>query len=401
MKNPCPETESPEAPLPRVLMALDLDPSLKFGTLEEQMFALARAFQARSGRFLPLYRRGLDPEGRQHYADEGLDAEALDLSRFTPSRLCRLLALIRRERIEVVHWNFYAPLLNPYLLALSALAPSLTHVFTDHISRPGDARPSVPASGLKAPLKRLLAGRYESIVCVSEFVRERLETEGIWPKVRLGTHFVNTDRFVPDAETRRRVRAEYGVEDRFVALLVAHLIPEKGVDVALRAWEQLPGSALLWVIGDGPEAARLQTLADELGIRERVRWLGLQRHVEPFMQAADCALCPSVWAEAAGLVNIEALSAGLPVIASRIGGIPEIIADGRTGYLVPAGDVDALADRLLLLVNDPSTRRALATAARGAALACYRTAVVLPEHLDFYRGLRRRGEPAQVVARVV
>jgi glycosyltransferase involved in cell wall biosynthesis len=375
-------------------MAINLDPSQKFGTLEEQVLTLAHAFRQRGGQLLPVYRRDLDAEGAEKYRARDLRAVPIDLNVFTPARLLQLIRLIRREAVEVVQWNLYAPLTNPYLWAVTLLAPTVKHVYADHISRPSPPNDLAPGhSARKHLIKRLLGRRYAAVACVSEFVREQIRTDGTWPDAWLGTHFVNTARFAPDPDTRRRVRDELGNVHRFVALAVAHLIPEKGVAIAVRALASLPGSAALWVIGDGPESESLRALAGELGVEDRVRWLGLQRHVEPFMQAADCLVCPSLWAEAAGLVNIEALASGLPVIASAVGGIPEIVEEGRTGFLVPPGDPEALAGRLLALMNAPSASRGMSSTARAEALDRYSAEVVLPEHLEFYRELlkpRRR-----------
>ena len=82
------------------------------------------------------------------------------------------------------------------------------------------------------------------------------------------------------------------------------------------------------------------------------------------MQAADCLVCPSLWAEAAGLVNLEALSTGLPVVASRIGGIPEYVEDGKTGMLFPPGDHQALAALIRRLMDTPEEYQQLAAAAQ-------------------------------------
>jgi glycosyltransferase involved in cell wall biosynthesis len=374
-------------------MAINLDPSRKFGTFEEQIIALARAFRDEASLLLPVYRGVLGPEAEGDYLREGLRAGAIDLNRFTPARFAQLLKTIRSERIELVHWHFYHPLGNPYLWSLSVAAPRVRHVFTDHISRPTSTE--IPVSGLRAVVKRRLLRRYRAVLCVSHHVLDSLRTQGTWPELHRVTHFVNTARFAPDAAARLRVRRELGETRPFIALVIAHLIPEKGVETAVRALAALPPTAGLWVIGDGPEAGRLEALAQALGVADRVRWLGLQRQVEPFLQAADVLVCPSIWAEAAGLVNIEALAAGLPVVASAVGGIPEIVDDGRTGYLVPSGDPGALASRLRRLHDEPDTLGDLAAEARATALARFSTEALVPEYLDLYRSLTR--EPAAVV----
>ena len=152
----------------------------------------------------------------------------------------------------------------------------------------------------------------------------------------------------PGARCARR----WASAEEFVAVTVAYLIKDKGIDVAVKALAQLPEDVVLWVVGDGPEQGNLQALAQDLGLGQRVRFLGPRRNVEPFLQAADCALCPSVWAEAAGLVNLEALACGLPVVASRIGGIPEFIEDGRTWFPVHSRRSPGARAGLRLLHHD-------------------------------------------------
>jgi glycosyltransferase involved in cell wall biosynthesis len=373
---------APADPLQRVLCAVAMDPSKKFGSAEEQLFLIAREFRARGGLFLPLY---LCPPGSKALAFEqaGLPNESLDLRRFRWSSLWKLLGLIRRHRFEVIHWHFTQPLKNPYLWWLTVLKPTLRHYYTDHISRDG---PEPRARGfLKRAFKRQLMKRYGKVVCVSRFVRECYPASRKWANLHCFLHFINTQRFRPDAETRTAVRARHGAGGQFVVLTVAHLIKPKGVDVAVRALAELPDSAVLWVVGDGEEAGDLKKLAGRLGVAGRVKFLGLQQCVEPFMQAADCFVCPSLWAEAAGLVNLEANACGLPVIASRIGGIPEYVSDGETGFLFPPGDAGQLAERIGRLQQDRQLCRTLGVQARTRAVAYFSAEQRLNDYLDFYR----------------
>jgi glycosyltransferase involved in cell wall biosynthesis len=374
--------------LKRVLFALDLDPAGKFGSLEEQVLALARSFRARDSLFLPVYVGPLDRESARQYAREGLTALALDFRSFRIGTLRELLRLIRKHQIEVVHWNFYHPLLNGYLWALSILRPGLLHYFTDHTSRPAAATGSGRRGLVKSALKRILTSRYRKVFCISDFVLGAVRGRAGSRAERVH-YFVNTDRFQPDAVVRREVRRARGAEGEFTAVIVAYLIKEKGVDIAIRALAELPGDVVLWVVGDGPERGSLEALASRLGVSSRARFWGQERNVAPFMQAADCAVCPSVWAEAVGLVNLEAQACGLPVIASRIGGIPEFIDDGNDGLLFRPGDDRQLAGLLLRLYADPELRGRMGAAARARAKSAYSTERGLREQLEFYR----RAEP--------
>jgi glycosyltransferase involved in cell wall biosynthesis len=367
-----------------VLFILRLDPKGKFGSIEEQALTLARTFQRRGSLFLPTFLRPLDPESVGQYAREGLAISALDLARFRPGSLCRLLWLVRQHRIEVVHWNFYHPLFNPYLWALTVWMPGVDHYFTDHISRPGAGLVASRGVDLRSRLKRLLIARYRKVLCVSDFVLDQMRHVAGARAERVD-HFINTDRFRPDASARRQVRQGLGTGEEFVAVTVAYLIKDKGVDIAIKALAQLPEDVVLWVVGQGREQSNLEALAQELGLARRVLFLGPKRNVEPFLQAADCALCPSVWAEAAGLVNLEALACGLPVVASRIGGIPELIADGRTGYLFTPGNARELADCIRRLMSDAALRHRMGHEARSDAVERFSPQSQIGRYLTLYQ----------------
>jgi len=150
---------------------------------------------------------------------------------------------------------------------------------------------------------------------------------------------VETDRFHPPSESERTtLRAEYDLGNTFTVLFVGRVIPRKGVPVLLKAVQlanqQLP--VHLVIAGNGPDSymKKLRVQAFKLGIS--VSWIGKKKHSEihQIYQAADCFVCPSQKHEAFGLVNVEAMATGLPVIASRIGGIPEIVNHGHNGYLI-------------------------------------------------------------------
>jgi glycosyltransferase involved in cell wall biosynthesis len=378
-------SSSPDAAtrrLCRVLSVLALDPTRKFGSLEEQALILAREFKMRGGTYVPAFTRPLDARGAADYAQAGVSAEALDLDRLNGAGLRRLLAVLRTHRIEVMHWHFYHPL-NPYLWLVTIFAPWVRHFRTDHSSR---AWNNVFTTGaFRTVVRRSLLRRYQKVLCVSGYVLRCCEQEAVWSGLSRCDHFVNTDRFRPDAAARARVRSQLGVDDSFVVLAVAHLIPEKGVDLAIRAVRNLPQNAQLWVVGDGADRSRLRSLSAELGLERRVLFLGSQRDVAPFMQAADCLVCPSLWAEAAGLVNLEALASGLPVVASAVGGIPEHIDDGKTGFLFRRGDEDELTERIGRLHNDRALAQRLGRGARASALERFSIARRLDEFLDVYR----------------
>ena len=148
---------------------------------------------------------------------------------------------------------------------------------------------------------------------------------------------------------------------------------------------ELPDDIVLLVIGTGVELEPLRDLCKQLSLETRVKMLGLQWDIAPYLHAADCLICPSVWAEASGYVILEGLACGLPVLASAVGGIPELIADGKTGFLVPRGDSRALSARIRDLYNAPEACRKIGMEARAAAVKDFSLEHRIDENLLVYQ----------------
>ena len=368
--------------LPRVLYTVAMDPSQKFGSIEEQMVFLTRIFQGNDSLFLPLFICPKPPLQPTPLEQAGVSIACLDMGEFRWKVLLQLLALIRRHKIELVHWNFSEPLRNSYLWWLTLLRPRIKHYYSDHISR--HLPLTGPVRGWKKIYKRLLLKRYTKVLCFSQFIFDCAKTENTWSNLVRCRYFINTVRFQPSHQAREKIRAEHHAAECFIVLTVGHLIKAKGIDVILRALAMLPENVVLWVVGTGVEAGELRRLAQDLGLSTRVIFHGSQQHVQPYMQGADCFVCPSLWAEAAGLVNLEAQASGLPVIASNVGGIPEYVDDGRTGFLFPAGNAGELANRICRLMTDPPLRERLGEAARVLVEEQFSTAARLGEMVAIY-----------------
>jgi glycosyltransferase involved in cell wall biosynthesis len=209
-----------------------------------------------------------------------------------------------------------------------------------------------------------LVGAYGTVhrfACPSRFL------EG---KMRAGRVFPDRLRWVPnyvDASAIEPKSAPGGA-----VMYAGRLSDEKGVDVLLEALARAP-ELRADVVGDGPARASLERLATSLGVDDRVRFRGRLAAVEVHdaMRGSAVVVVPSRWYENMPITVLEAFAAGLPVVASALGGIPELIEDGRDGVLVPPEDPMALAEALRTLASDPERAFGMGTAARAKAERVY------------------------------
>jgi glycogen synthase len=182
-----------------------------------------------------------------------------------------------------------------------------------------------------------------------------------------------------------------------VLVCLGRLVREKGFDVAIEAMSQLrrliPAVRLV-VAGGGPEASALQTRVQELGLGDSIDFAGAvaPAEVPALLTRASIVVIPSR-AEAFGLVALEAAAMGRPVVASHVGGLPEVIESGKTGVLVEPDQPGVLAQAVIQLLSDPSRLRAMGDAARSRARIVFPWKACVDSYLNHYSSLQRRPEP--------
>jgi glycosyltransferase involved in cell wall biosynthesis len=220
--------------------------------------------------------------------------------------------------------------------------------------------------------------RVHQLIGITDFVRIRARERFSLTEARTCTIYngVDVHRFRPPDKP---VRAE----TPFRILTVASLIPEKGVDVLLRAAANLPlAEWKLAIAGEGPEENALKRLAGHLGIDSRTKFLGLRDDVPELLRHADVFVHPAIWQEALGNTVLEGMASGRPVVASRVGGIPELAVDEQEALLVAPGDSEALCEVLTALAQGPELRTRLGRAARARAVQDFSLERSIARHLD-------------------
>jgi len=137
------------------------------------------------------------------------------------------------------------------------------------------------------------------------------------------------------------------------------------------------------MVGDGSERTNVEHRARCLGIYDRCIFVGKHPRIVDYLSVSDVLLLPSEQ-ESFGLAALEAMACELPVIASRVGGIPEVVTDGETGFLSEVGDVEKMANDAARLLADEESRRAMGGRARESAISRYSTDLIIPQYIDFY-----------------
>ncbi len=236
------------------------------------------------------------------------------------------------------------------------------------------------------PLEKLAARWSGAIINVSEANRQLALKNCIAPAEKL----ITIHNGIPDT-THRALPAGRGVP---TIVMIARFAPQKAQADLLRAVQGIEEPFRVVFIGDGPTRSAHEELAVQLGIRDRVDFLGVRRNIEHLLASAHIFALPSNW-EGFPLTILEGMRAGLPVVASNVGGVAEAIVDGRTGFLVPAGSIVEFRSRLKQLIAHPTLRASLGVAGRARYEAEFTVRAMLRKTVAVYQTIH----PTQIRGR--
>ena len=286
---------------------------------------------------------------------------------------------------------------------LAAMLYGIPHVMTMHsleALRPWKAEQLGGGYTLSSWCERTSAASAAAVVAVSDGMK--VDILSAYPeipaeRVRVIRNGIDTDEYRPDPQTG--VLARYGVDPgRPYVIFVGRITRQKGVPVLLRAASRLIGDAQLVLLAgaaDTPEQlAEVTELVDGLRTsRSGVIWIPEmlpKPEVIQLLTHATVFACPSIY-EPLGIVNLEAMACGTAVVGSRTGGIPEVVADGETGLLVPVGEPEPLADALNVLLRDPDRAEAMGQAGRKRAVSEFGWPAIAAQTADLYAELAHSG----------
>jgi N-acetyl-alpha-D-glucosaminyl L-malate synthase BshA len=300
----------------------------------------------------------------------------------------RMAEVAEIYNLDILHVHYAIPHSVSALLARQMLAAQengkarkLPFVTTLH----GTDITIVGADRSYLPVTRYAIEQSDGVTAISNYLKQRtLQEFDIRNPIEVIYNFVNCDTYRRDPKAAER-RAEFAQKDERILVHVSNFRPVKRIcdviEIFDRVQKKVPSRLLL--MGDGPDRSRAEWLVNQKRLRDKVEFLGKVDRVNEKLSFADLMLVPSEM-ESFGLAALEAMACEVPTVATSVGGVPEVIEHGRTGFLASVGDVETMAGHAIDILSDEKRLREMGMLARWEAQARFCTTKIIPEYEQFY-----------------
>ncbi len=333
------------------------------------------------------------PQPNIHYHEVEVSRYPLfDYPPYDLALATRMAEVSELYELDLLHVHYAIPHSVSALLARQMLAsgphprklPFVTTLHGTDITLVGQDRSYLP-------ITRFSIEQSDGVTAISDYLRERTLREfDIKNHIQVIHNFVNCDLYIRDPQANAR-RAEYAPNGERILVHLSNFRPVKRVtdtvEIFDRVRKKVPSKLLL--IGDGPDRSRAEWLAVQKGIHDDVLFLGKQDQIHEKLAMADVLLLPSEL-ESFGLAALEGMACEVVPIATRVGGVPEVIEHGKSGYMADVGDVETMARYAIELLSDESRLRAMGRACRAVAKSRFCASMIIPQYEDFYRRVLER-----------
>lgn len=300
---------------------------------------------------------------------------------YSLSLAAKMAEVVKAYDLDILHAHYAMPHAASAYLAKQMLGDrrvrTVTTLHGTDITLVGQA-PSFYA------VTRFSIEQSDCVTSVSQWLKD--ETQRIFKPdryVRVVPNFVDVETFrARDLGSRRE---EFAAPDEKIVLHISNFRPVKNLSAVVKTFVRVRRQtrARLILVGDGPERLRVERMVNKLGITECVSFLGNQTYIEEILPVADAFLLPS-FHESFGLVLLESMAAGVPVVATNVGGPPEVVIEGESGFLRAPDDVEGMAEALMRILGDPDLARAMGESGTRRAEEKFHVDRVVPEYEKVY-----------------
>ncbi len=330
-----------------------------------------------------------------------IDVSAYPLFKYPPftlSAACKMIEIAETHKLDVLHAHYAVPWAVCAHLAREVVSESgqrLKIVTTLH----GTDITLVGSEPSFFKMTKFGIQRSDAVTAVSNYLKkETQKTFGIEGPIDVIHNFVDSERFRPRDEANPCKRKHLAPNGEKLVIHVSNFRPVKNIPDVVRTFALLRKElkARLLMVGEGPELPPARALAKELGVEADVVFMGKQQAVEDILACADLFLLPSAF-ESFGLSALEAMSCGLPVLATEIGGLGEVVTPGVDGWLCQVGDCQCMAERAYDILSNEAKWTRMSTAARKKAVEQFSPQKIVSEYEELYQRVIRAGDCWQLV----
>ncbi len=298
------------------------------------------------------------------------------------SLAAKMTDIVRHEKLDLLHVHYAIPHATSAYLAQQAVgADQLKVITTLH----GTDITIVGTDSSFLPITQFSIEKSDGVTTISRWLQQETITKlGINRELMVIPNFIDTELF--NGEISEVMKSYCICGSHKVLIHISNFRPVKRIPDVIDIFNRVQKKveAILLMVGDGPERPPAEARCRELGICQKVRFLGKQDGIQDLLAISDVLLFPSEH-ESFGIAALEAMSCRVPVVASKAGGLVEVVDHGETGYLVPVGDVDTMAECAIELLQNEEQCKRIGQNGRNAALTRFSPEVIVPQYEDYYQ----------------
>jgi L-malate glycosyltransferase len=294
----------------------------------------------------------------------------------------KMAEIAEAHQLDLLHCHYAIPHSVSAFLAKSMIHPRRLPVVT---TLHGTDITLVGSDHSYLPITRFSINQSDGVTAVSQYLKEAtIDVIGVTKDIEVIYNFVNCEKYKPSLD--RSLKAHFAPNNEKILIHVSNFRavkrPADVVDIFVRVQKEI--SAVLLMVGDGPERSNAEWCARNYGVEHKTHFIGKQDSIEELIGISDLLLLPSE-NESFGLVALEAMACEVPVVASRVGGLPEVVTSGVEGFLVEPKNVEKMAECALAILATDSNRREMGERARKKARSKFCSTEIIPLYENYYR----------------
>ena len=305
-----------------------------------------------------------------------------DFPLYTPALASKIVEVAKFEKLDILHAHYAIPHATSAYLAKQILGPDALKIVT---TLHGTDITLVGLEPSYLPVMKFSIEQSDGVTAVSRYLRDKTNTNyNIEKEIEVIPNFIDPEKYHRiDASS---IRSGITKSNEKILIHISNFRPVKRVEDVILIFQQvrkkIPSKLLL--VGDGPDRSNCEQLVRQLNLVDDVKFLGKQAEIVPLLSASDLFLIPSQ-SESFGLSALEAMACGLPVISSSVGGLPELVVHGETGYIAEIGDIERMAKYATDLLANETRYRYFAEASRRRAVEYFHIEKIVDQYESYYK----------------